>query len=141
MTTFSTPGSSGEFLAYPNEQVVGIFANWTHARHAIAEINDAGFAADKVGVLHGPEGARRLDASGERHGLLAQISRFFQKFADLDDQHTRRHEQELLAGHILVQVHVGDDEAAKTRVCQILRKHGGYFINYYGQWAVENLVP
>jgi len=139
--TYTTPGSSGEFLNYPTNKVVGVFADWTQARAALDALAADGVAAEQVGVLHGPEGAARLDATGERHGILAQISRFFQRFADMDDKHTQRHEQELAAGHVLVEVYVGDDESARARTRDLLKQHGGYFINFYGKWYVENLAP
>ncbi|HEX8911085.1 MAG TPA: hypothetical protein VF796_01915 [Humisphaera sp.] len=139
--TYTSLGSSGEFLNYPTNKVVGVFADWPQAKAALAALSGDGFAGEQVGVLYGPEGARRLDASGERHGILAQISRFFQRFADMDDKHTQRHEQELAAGHVLVEVYVGDDESARGRVRDTLRQAGGYFINFYGKWYVENLAP
>src|SRR4051794_34075858 len=138
--TYSTLGESGEFLNYPTNRVVGVFADWSHARAVIDQLAQEGYAADRIGVLYGPEGARRLDASGQRHGLLAQISRFFQKFADMDDKHTQRHEQELRAGHVLVEVEA-TDEAAREHVRDVMKTNGGYFINYYGKWFVENLEP
>jgi hypothetical protein len=137
--TYSALGSTGEFLEYPTNKVVGVFADWAHARAVIEQLSTAGFTQERIGVLHGPEGAKRLDASGEHHGVFAQISRFFQRFADMDDQHTKRHEQELLAGHVLVQVEAPED-VARTTVAQAMKAHGGYFINYYGKWHVENLA-
>ena len=95
--TYSTLGQSGEFLEYPTNKVIGVFADWEHARAAIDRLSAGGFTQAQIGVLYGPEGAKRLDASGREHGILAQISRFFQGFADMDDKHTKRHEQELLA--------------------------------------------
>jgi hypothetical protein len=138
--TYSTLGESGEFLNYPTNRMVGVFADWSHARAVIDQLSREGFTKDQIGVLYGPEGARRLDASGERHGLLAQISRFFQKFADMDDKHTQRHEQELLAGHVLVSVDAAD-ESTRDHVREVMKSNNGYFINYYGKWFVENLEP
>ena len=138
MTTYSTLGGSGEFLDYPTNKVIGVFADWDHARAAIDQFSAGGFTKEQIGVLCGPEGAKRLDASGREHGILAQISRFFQGFADMDDKHTKRHEQELLAGHALVAVDA-PDEAARERIREVMKAHGGYFINYYGKWLVENL--
>lgn len=138
--TYTTPGASGEFLEYPTNKVVGVFADWDHAKSLIDDLSAAGFKPEQIGVLHGPEGAKRLDAGGERHGLFAQISRFFQKFADMDDKHTQRHEQELLAGHVLVQVDA-PEEPAREAVRAAMKARGGYFINFYGTWVVENLEP
>ena len=136
--TYSTLGQSGEFLDYPTNKVIGVFADWEHARAAIDRLSAGGFTQEQIGVLYGQEGARRLDASGKEHGILAQISRFFQGFADMDDKHTKRHEQELLAGHVLLYVNA-DDDASKERIREVMKAHGGYFINFYGKWFVQNM--
>lgn len=136
--TYSTLGQSGEFLEYPTNKIIGVFADWDHARAAIDQLSAGGFTKEQIGVLYGQEGARRLDASGGDHGMLAQISRFFQGFADMDDKHTKRHEQELLAGHVLLYVDAADD-AAREQTRAVMKGAGGYFINYYGKWFVENM--
>jgi hypothetical protein len=138
--TYTTLGDSGEFLSYPTNRVVGVFADWGQAKAVIDLLSREGMTREQIGVLYGPEGAKRLDASGHHHGLLAQISRFFQRFADMDDKHTQRHEQELLAGHVLVEVEA-PDETLREHVRQVMKANGGYFINYYGKWFVENLEP
>ena len=137
--TYSTLGAAGEFLEYPTNKIVGVFAEWPQARAVIDRLSQDGFTKEQIGVLHGTEGAKRLDASGESHGVFAQISRFFQRFADMDDKHTQRHEQELLAGHVLVHVEAPED-VARTQVCEVMKANGGYFINYYGKWQIENLA-
>jgi hypothetical protein len=136
--TYTDLGATGEFLEYPTNRVVGVFADWGHARATIDQLAAGGFTPEQIGALCGPEGAKRLDASGQQHGILAQISRFFQGFADMDEKHTKRHEQELLAGHALVSVAAADD-AKREQIRQVMKAHGGYFINYYGKWVVENL--
>ncbi|QOV91182.1 hypothetical protein [Humisphaera borealis] len=138
MNTYTELGQSGEFLDYPTNKVIGVFANWEQAQAAIARLTADGFTREQIGVLAGSKGARRLDASGEAHGILAQLSRFFSNFADLDAKHVARHEQELEAGHVLVAAD-GEDEARRERARQVLKDEGGYFINYYGKWFVENL--
>ena len=137
--TYTQLGSDGEFLNYPMNRVVGVFADWAQARAVIDLLSQEGYDKDRIGVLYGQEGAKRLDAAGQKHGLIAQISRFFQGFADMDAKHTHRHEQELLAGHVLVEVDVGEVETAREHVRATMKAHGGYFINYYGKWFVENL--
>lgn len=138
MDTYTTLGQSGEFIDYPTHKVVGIFADWPSAQAAIDRLAAAGLTREEIGVLAGESGARRLDATGEHHGLMAQLTRFFSNFADLDAKHTARHEQELRAGHVLVAAE-GADEARRDQVRHIMKDAGGYFINYYGKWWVENL--
>jgi len=138
MTSYTSLSEAGEFLEYPMQKVVGIFADWSQAQAAISQLAAGGLSREQIGVLAGEKGAQQLDATGERHGFLAQVSRFFQNFADLDAKHIARHEQELLAGHVMVAVD-GADEDRREQVRQIMKQNGGYFINYYGKWWVENL--
>lgn len=139
MNAYTSLGQAGEFLEYPTHKVIGVFADWDQAEAAIRRLTADGWSREQIGVLAGQEGAKRLDATGERHGLLAQLSRIFQNFADLDAKHTARHEQELMAGHILVAAD-GEDEERRAQASRTMQAAGGYFINYYGKWWVENLV-
>jgi uncharacterized protein with von Willebrand factor type A (vWA) domain len=69
---------------------------------------------------------------------------FFGRLAALlgaDDQEQRRQYVEALnEGDAVVRVHL-EDEARKTALGELLAQHGGRFINYYGRWAVESLLP
>jgi hypothetical protein len=58
-----------------------------------------------------------------------------------DGDHVRRYAEELHAGHYVLGVAVGEDEAAKTRAAEALRASGAEFINYYAENYVEDLDP
>ena len=111
------------------------------ARAALRDLKAAGFPADEVEVLTGEGGAHRIDVTGEDHGPLARFVRSFQKLlGDYEPVHVRRHEQEFLAGHFGIGVTAKDAEA-REKVREILKSHGGHFINFYGRWAMEVLEP
>ncbi len=76
--------------------------------------------------------------TGEEHGRLARIIRWLQKFGDMEPEHVRRHEQELLAGHYGIGVTAKEPEA-REKVREILKSHNGHFINFYGEWVIEAL--
>lgn len=54
--------------------------------------------------------------------------------------HVRRHEQEMLAGLFGIGV-TAVGPGAREKVREILKAHGGHFINFYGQRAMEVLKP
>lgn len=54
--------------------------------------------------------------------------------------HVRRHEQEMPAGHLDIGVTAKEPEA-REKISGLLKAHGGRFINFYGQWAMEVLKP
>jgi hypothetical protein len=83
-------------------------------------------------------GARRLDPSGERHGVLGQLQRIIQRFGDKEVGHVQRQAAELRAGKFLIAAPAGDDEESR-RVADILKGNGGHFINRYTSWTVEQL--
>jgi hypothetical protein len=79
-----------------------------------------------------------LDTTGERHGFLARLYRFVEKFGDMESKHLSEYKSELLGGHFLVAVDVPDEDK-RTGVLDVLKAHGGHRINYFGKWTVEGL--
>ena len=135
---YSTPREAGAFLPYPTHKLIGVIADAPHAKAAIEALTVAGFAEDRVGMLCGPEGARRLDVSGKEHGVLARLYRVIEGFGDMEHNHLKRYEQELLAGHCVMAVEARD-QGRREQARQIIKTHDGYFINFYGRWHVEGL--
>lgn len=136
---YSTPEEAGAFLTYPTNKLIGVIADAPQAKAAIETLHVAGFAEDRVDLLCGPEGMRRLDVSGKAHGVLARLYRFIEGFGDMEHYHLKRYEQELLAGHVVIAVKARDQES-REQARQILKTHDGYFINFYGRWHVEGLA-
>jgi hypothetical protein len=127
-----------DFIFYPTNKVVGIIDDPDDAKAALRDLKAAGFTTDDIEVLTGKEGAHRIDPTGEVHGTSARIIRWLQKFGDMEPEHVRRHEQELLAGHYGIGVTAKEPEA-RERVRKILKSHNGHFINFYGEWVIEAL--
>jgi hypothetical protein len=73
---------------------------------------------------------------GEVQGGVARIRRWVD-FTLMDQLPDFAHyEFALRDGRAVVMVRVRDD-ATKAAVLQVLRRHGGHFINYYGRFATE----
>lgn len=137
MPTSSQPPDS---FPYPRGSVVGIITDGAALEYVRGRLEQAGFGPDRCDVLHGEAGLARIDTGGERHGLAGTVMRRLQAALGEDADHARRYAEHLQAGHYVIGVMVGDDEAAKRRAADALRGHAE-FLNYYAENYVEDLDP
>jgi len=136
MTTIRKTVEAGHFISYPTNCVVGVLDDEASLVQVQAALERDGLA-ESVVALEGEEGANEIDASGAHHGLLARLVRLIQ-FTTMDNNQSRRYEDEVREGRIVLIVHVDHREAAlKARA--ILKEHGGHFINWYGRLQLEVL--
>ena len=128
-----------DFIPYPTNKVVGIIDDVDNAKAAVRDLRKAGFSATQIRVLTGKEGARRINARGDKHGVLPRMLRSIQKvLGDYEIPHATRHEREMLAGHFGIGVTARDKDDRK-KALQILKSHRGHFINFYGPLTMEIL--
>ena len=130
---------SGRFIGYPTgwilagvddpADVVGIDAD-------LAAISiDAG---DRM-ILSGPDDARRLDGLGTQSGLLARMHRITQYLAMDQMPDFLMYEVALRKGRSVIGVRPPDSERAA--VIGVLKSHRAHFINRFGAWATEEVLP
>ena len=124
---------------FPYDTVVGIVDEPGQLVGAVRELIASGVAEEDVSVLVGEDGVRRIDATGERKGMLARIFRVVDALGT-EREHTARHVEALEQGKFVVIVDTPDD-VVKTRVRNALLPYGGHFINYYSRWSTETLAP
>lgn len=136
MANSSDPSDS---FPYPRGSVVGVFTDEAAFEDARQRLEQAGFGADRCDVLHGDEGLARIDLSGEAHGTSGSIIRRLQAVVSDDADHAHTYAEHLRAGHYVVGVSVGDDEAAKQQAAEALRGAHGAFLHYYAKNYVEDL--
>ena len=104
---------------------------------ALAELQRAGFAPDRLTLLRGEEGAARIDASGDR-SVGARIRQLL-SFTMADQMPDFAvYEAAVRDGRSVIAVRVAD-QAETARARGILRAHGAHFINRYGSWMTEEL--
>ena len=134
-----TPESKkhSEFISYPTNRVAGTINDSADAQAVIEELIEAGFNTDEIDVIYGEEGMRRLDPTGEKHGLLARLQRTFLQLNE-EPKHLRHHVEDVLAGHFVIMV-LAEETEKQARAAQILKSHGGHFINFYGRWTMQSL--
>jgi hypothetical protein len=129
---------ASDSLSFPDDTVVGIVDDPDAATSAVRDLITTGVPEDRIQVLCGDGGARRLDPSGEKHGVLGRLQRLIQNFGDEDLPHIRRQAAELRDGKFLIAAPAEEDEE-RDRVASILKAHGGHFINHYTSWTVVRL--
>ena len=136
--------ANSEFTFDPMNKVVGSIDAAGDAKDAMRDLTAAGFATSEVELLTDQEGAGRIDMSGEGHEAMVHVHIFdsTQKVPAFYDSPVivRRVEEELRASHYLIGV-VAKDGEAREQAREILKSHGGHFINFYGRFAAEGLEP
>ena len=138
----SDRSANSEFTFDPTNKVVGIVDDAGDANAALRDLGAAGFTPNEIEVLTGEEGAQRIDVTDEGHEVIVHVVRSTQKPPAYYDAPVivSRVEQEILAGHYVIGVAAKESEA-RERALDILKSHGGHFINFYGRWAAEALEP
>jgi hypothetical protein len=125
-------------IGYPTNRLLAVIDDPTAAAAAMAELSASGIPAHDLELLRGEEGADRVDGTGDVSGWLGRLRRAFD-FTLMDQLvDFAAYERALRDGRAVVMVHVHGD-APKETARQMLKRHGGHFINYYGRFATEEL--
>ena len=130
---------SASFIGYPTGWILGVLDDPGDAAAVEAELEAAGIATDDRMVLAGEESARRLDGLGSQSGLLARMRRATQYLAMDQMPDFLMYEVALREGRAVVGVRPKDAE--RIAVIELLKRHGAYFINRFGAWSTEEVVP
>jgi hypothetical protein len=106
------------------------------AEEAVAGLGGAGFARDRIYLVTAEDVPDRDGPIGGA-GVRGLLTRFGWSLGDnLDVAHLAR--RELAAGHTLVMVEIHGD-AEQGRAHDVLRRHGGHTMRYFGRWTVTTL--
>jgi hypothetical protein len=126
--------------AYPLNHVISIMPTEKEAITAFDSMIANGFLESEVSLGSGPELADRIRATSGRSGLVGRILEVLDRFGaggdEIDDRH--EYEQALRDGAFTVLV-LAPTEERKLRAAEILRLHGGHFINFFGKLEIEQL--
>ena len=112
MNTVNEKERKDKFISYPTDTLLGIIDQVDDSLKALQALVAAGFA-DEIQAFHGEEGAYRIDASGAKHGLLAQLRRLHQK-TTVERDHAEQYELAVEQGHCVIAVHTSDAERRST---------------------------
>lgn len=136
MTVLNEKEPTSKFIGYPNDTLFGIIDEPVRAQEALRALVAAGFAAETQ-VFFGQEGADRIDASGAKHGRLTQLRRLHQR-TTLEREHAEQYEHAVLEGSCVIAIHTSDP-TEREQAHQLMKDHGGHFINYYGRFGIRGL--
>ena len=128
---------SSRFIGYPTDSLIAVLPDAESAASAAAALRAAGLRDSDVTILRGEEGADRLDGTGAVNGLLARLRRLvsFTLMDQLVDMAI--YEQAVREGQVVLMAKARGDH--KAAAIDIVRRHGGHFINYYGRFATEEI--
>lgn len=122
----------------PLNRITAVFARTTQVRDVIAELAALGFSADATEVFVGERGAESFDLSADHHGPTARTIRNVEAIMVLEagDAH-RRADDALRHGGAVMAVLMHGHEAQKDAVVDVLKRHDGSLVRYWGRWSVE----
>jgi hypothetical protein len=128
-------------VQYHENHVIGILDTPEAAEAAVRALTGGGFLESEVTVTCGVERADLLRGSTGRSGLIGRVLQVVDRFGGGGEEMDARHqyEQALRDGHLNVLV-LAPTEERKRLAADILRQHGGHFINFFGRLTVEKLT-
>jgi hypothetical protein len=131
---------SPRYIRYPSSWTLAVIDEPSEARAAVEELRASGVPDDDLVLLSGADAVAQLDRLGTSRGMAARLRRTVQ-FLTMDqmpDLHV--YELAIEREHPVVGVRVADAEA-RGEAIDIIRRHGGHFINRFGAWATEEIAP
>ena len=130
---------SGSFIGYPTGWILGVIDDPNEAAQIETELAAAGIGPDDRMILTGPDGAKRLDGLGSQSGFVARMHRVTQYLAMDQMPDFLVYEVALREGRAVVGVRPKDAERASA--LEVLKRHGAHFINRFGAWSTEEVLP
>ena len=131
-----TPSAvAAPFVGYPKDQALGIFDSERDAAEATRDLAAEGYPT--VNRFAGVRGAAEIDSQSEVHGGMAKAERTIEHIAS-DVSDLEEYDAAVRRGRIVLGVHVEDGER-RHRVADIMTRHRGHDVRYFGSLSVESL--
>jgi hypothetical protein len=127
-------------MQYPEDHVLSIVDTLDDVQAAVAALTGGGFLRSEITLLHGPAAADQLGATTGRTGLADLAMRLVASIGLPNDETKVKdvYEQALRDGKFVVLV-AAPTEERKALAGQVLRAHGGQFINFMGRFLIEDM--
>jgi hypothetical protein len=127
------------FIGYPRRKVLAVFDVASAADRAVAVLEAANLPTAAIERYEGVADADRFDATGERHGVVARITRVTQ-FSLMDQLPAMAwYEAALREGKVVLAIPTRN-RSETLRVVAALAGTGGHFINRFGRLATEEFA-
>jgi hypothetical protein len=123
-------------VTYPTNRVRALMDDPDEVAAAIEDLVQAGFEGGGIFVLAGPQGAKRLDATGRHHGLRGRLYRFIEHLGD-EHEELMAASEHLTAGGLVILVPADDEK--KDVAARTLKAHGGHRMIHFGKGHWESL--
>ena len=130
---------SKRFIGYPTGWILGVVDDPDDAERLTADLAASGIGDGDRMVLAGTDDARRLDGLGRESGLVARMHRITQYLAMDQMPDFLMYEVALREGRVVVGVRPAD--AQRPAVLAVLGRHRANFINRFGAWSTEEVLP
>jgi len=128
-------------LTYPTDHLLAVFDDPGDAAAAAADLGRAGFATDEITILRGGEGVERLEPSTGQTGRWTRLLRAVQYMTMDQMPDFPAYVAALRDGRAVVAVHVSGPHEGRVKARDVLEQHRGHFMNFFGRYATEELVP
>ena len=131
---------TGALISYPTGWTLAVLDDPSEADAAAVELQADDVVADDLIVMAGDGAAAGIERLGAGSGATARFRRAMQFLAmdQLPDFHV--YELALEQGRAIVAVRIGEPDE-RRRAVDLLRRHGAHFVNRFGTWATEEIVP
>ena len=127
------------FVGYPSGWILGVVDEPTSLEGLDEELAAIGIGPDDRTFLSGADAARRLDGLGTANGIVARLRRAGQYLAMDQMPDFLTYEVALREGRAVVGVR--PTAAKRTAAVEAMRRHGAHFINRFGTWSTEEVLP
>jgi len=127
-----------ESLPLPADQMLAIVNDAQSAVYVAEMLNQNGFTPDDIGILVGPEDARKLDAATGAKGIFAKILTTGVDMGDKDTEYIKQYRRALINGRSVIGVKVKTEDM-RTKARQTLKAVHARFITFFGQFVTEVL--
>ena len=127
-------------IGYPGGWTLAVAADQARGAKIVEDLHAIGVPDDATVVIAGPDSAEKLRRLGASSGALARLRRAIQ-FMTMDQlPDLRVYELALEGGRPVLGVRIGDAEKRRAAT-EVIRRHGGHFVNRFGAWATEEIAP
>jgi hypothetical protein len=121
----------------PTNRLLAVIDRVADADGAVRALAAAGVA--DVEVLAGSADARRIDPSGRTGGRWLRIARAVALGAADQSVDLAMYEAALRDGRVVLVVRAQDE--LRAAAVEALRAGGAHFVNHYGRWVTEEIIP
>ena len=131
---------SARLIRYPTGWLLAVFDATDAAEAASTELSASGIAPSDLVLLSGPDAGERMSQLGASSGFGARVRRGMQ-FMTMDQlPDLRVYELAIEGGRAVLGARIRDADRRRAAV-DVIRSHGGHFINRFGAWATEEIAP